>query len=189
MAAGGALAEPVDYKVVLGADASIKMPGPPGELRIWIGDPNVDPNLPRHMTRAEGIIPGIGQTAKVTPFAPAFEIDPAESICMGIDPTGSVVRFRLKPTKIGTFDVGADVKLFNSKDCSGTPVPKATETLQVQVIVDSDEIFQERTKQLGDVFWDKFLDFWSVALATFFALLLFLIRGRFKKWFSFESDK
>jgi hypothetical protein len=178
-----------DYKVVLGADARIKLPGPPGELRIWIGNPRVDPNLPSDMTRAEGAIPAIGQTAKVLPFAPAFEIDPAESICMAIDPTGSVVRFRLKPTKIGTFNVGADVKLFNSPNCSGTPVPKTTETLQVQVIVDSDEVFQERTKQLGKIFWDKFLEFWGFSLALFFALFLFLIKGRLKKWFSFENDK
>lgn len=177
-----------EYKVVLGADPLIKMPGVPGELRVWIGSSSVDPNLPGYMTRATGKLPAIGETAKVTPFAPAFEIEPKESICMGIDRTGSAVRFRLRPTRVGIFNVGADVQLFHSSDCSGAPVPKSTETLQITVVVDKDEVLQERTKRLGEVLWEKFLDFWGLSVALFFALLLFLIRGRLKKWFSFKSD-
>jgi hypothetical protein len=186
---GRAVSEVDNYKVVLGADASIKMAGPPGELRIWIGNPSVDPDLPGYMAQAEGTLPKVGQTAKVTPFAPAFEIDPPESICIGIHPTGSGVRFRLKPTKTGIFRVGADVMLFDSVDCSGTPVPKATESLQVEVIVDSKEAFLDRAKQLSDVFWEKVLEFWGLTSALFFALLLFLLKRRLKKWFSFEEDK
>jgi hypothetical protein len=177
-----------EYKVVLGADPLIKMPGVPGELRVWIGSSSVDPNLPGYMTRATEYLPAIGETAKVTPFAPAFEIEPNESICVGIDRTGSAVRFRLRPTRVGTFNVGADVQLFHSSDCSGAPVPKSTETLQITVVVDKDDVLQERTKRLGEVLWEKFLDFWGLSVALFFALLLFLIRGRLKKWFSFKSD-
>jgi hypothetical protein len=179
----------VDYKIVLGADARIKVPGLPGELRVWIGDPLTEPHLPSQMSRAEGRLPAIGQTAKVTPFAPAFEIDPGESVCVKIDPTGSVVRFKLKPTTVGIFNVGADVKLFSSDNCSGTPVPKTTETLQVEVIVDSSGELAEHTKQLWNVFWGKFVDFWGLATTLFFGLLLFLIRGKLKRWFSFESGK
>lgn len=177
-----------EYKVVLGADPLIKMPGVPGELRVWIGSSSVDPNLPGHMTKATGTLPAIGETAKVTPFAPAFDIEPIESICMGIDRTGSAVRFRLRPTRVGTFNVGADVQLFHSSDCSGAPVPKSTETLQITVVVDKDEVLQERTKRLREILWEKFLDFWGLSVALFFALLLFLIRGRLKKWFSFKND-
>jgi hypothetical protein len=177
--------KPEEYKVVLGADPKIKMPGIPGELRVWIGSPTIDPNLPTYLTRATGSLPAIGETAKVTPFAPAFDVEPKESICMGIDPTGSAVRFRLRPTKAGTFNVGADVQLFYSDNCSGTPVPKSTETLQVEVVVDTDEAFQARSNQLGQIFWEKFVDFWGVLVALFFGLVLFLIRGRLKKWFAF----
>lgn len=176
------------YKVVLAADPEIKIPGIPGELRVWIGSLRADPNLPNYMTRVAGNLPAIGDTAKVTPFALAFEIEPKESICMGIDPTGSAVRFRLRPTKAGTFNVGADVQLFKSSDCTGTPVPKSTETLQVTVIVDKDEVLQERTIELGEVLWKKFLEFWGLSVTLFFAMLLFLVRGRLKKWFSFKSD-
>ncbi|MEP6880322.1 MAG: toll/interleukin-1 receptor domain-containing protein [Nitrosospira sp.] len=178
-----------DYKVVLGADGKLKMPGIPGELRIWIGDPRVDPRLPSNMVQASSILPAIGGTARITPFAPAFEIEPKQSICMAIHSTGSATRFKLTPTKIGLFNVGADVQLFNSQNCDGTPVPKWTDTLQVTVVVNSDQAFEERTNQLGSILWEKFLDFWGLSIALFFALLLFLIRGRLKKWFSFGRDK
>lgn len=178
-----------DYKVVLGADANLKLPGVPGELRVWIGSPHVNPNLPDHMAQAGIILPAVGETAKITPFAPAFEIEPKESVCMAIHPTGSVSRFKLMPTKIGTFNVGADVQLFNAPECRGAPIPKWTDTLQVTVVVNSDEALQERTKQLGEIFWEKLKEFWGLSIALFFALLLFLIKKRLKKWFSFGNDK
>ncbi|MEO8787156.1 MAG: toll/interleukin-1 receptor domain-containing protein [Chitinophagaceae bacterium] len=187
------LADKEGYKVVLGADANLKLPGVPGELRVWIGSPYVIPNIPNDMIRRDIVFPPIGETAKITakitPFAPAFEIEPKESICMGVHPTGSESRFKLRPTRIGTFNVGADVQLFNAPECRGAPSPKWTDTLQVTVEVNSDEAFQERTKQLGEIFWEKLKEFWGFSIALFFALLLFLIRGRLKKWFSFGDDK
>ncbi|MEP6605976.1 MAG: toll/interleukin-1 receptor domain-containing protein [Nitrosospira sp.] len=187
------LADKEGYKVVLGADANLKLPGVPGELRVWIGSPYVIPNIPDDMIQRDIIFPPIGETAKITakitPFAPAFEIEPKESVCMGVHSTGSQSRFKLIPTRIGTFNVGADVQLFNAPECRGAPIPKWTDTLQVTVVVNSDEALQERTKQLGEIFWEKLKEFWGLSIALFFALLLFLIRGRLKKWFSFGDDK
>ena len=116
---------------MLGADPHLTLPGTPGELRVWIGSPNADPKLPIDMAQAERVLPAIGKTAKVTPFAPTFELEPKESVCMAIHPTGSNTRFKLIPTKIGIFNVGADVQLFNQPDCRGAPIPKWTDTLQL----------------------------------------------------------
>lgn len=178
-----------EYKVELGADALMKIPGIPGELRVWIGVPDYESNFPENMSQASGTLPAVGKTARVAPFAPGFVVEPKESICMKIHPRGSEVRFKLTPTKKGIFKVGADVYLFDSDDCSGTPIPKAAATLRVEVVVDTFKVIQEHTKKLWEVFWEKLLDFWGAVIALFFAVLLFLIRGRLKKLFGYEDDR
>lgn len=168
-----------EYKVELAADPTIKMPGPPGSLRVWIGIPGYKPsfregmNIAQTTLLAEGVV-----TARITPFAPAFKVNPAESSCMKIDPAGSEVGFKLIPTKGGTFDVGADVQLYDSIDCSGTPIPKATTSLKVKVIV-------IHIAPFVDAFWEWMLKFWVQFLALCSALFLFLIRKQLKRWFGF----
>jgi len=174
------------YKVELGADELIRMPGLPGELRVWIGRPDYDPDFPGSMVTAKGTLPAVGVTARITPFAPTFEVEPKESICMKIHPTGSEVRFKLKPTQKGIFNVGADVYLYESDDCSGPAIPKATTALRVEVKVDHVSVIVLHIKKLWEVFWEKLLEFWTAVIALFFALLLFLIRGRLKKWFGYK---
>ena len=121
------------------------------------------------------VIPALGDRARVTPLAPAFKVEPKDSGCIRIDPTGSQVSFTLTPTQGGTFDVGADVALYDTSDCSGTPIPKGTTTLKVQVVV-------KRAGQFLDVFWQELLKFWGVIIALFFAVIVFLIRKQLKKW-------
>lgn len=177
-----------DYKVVLGAESPIKIPGPPGRLRVWIGNKNYNPDIPKTMAQASSTIPALGTTAKVTPIAPAFEIEPKDSICVQIDPTGSDTFFILKPKEKGTYEVGANVLLYKSSDCSGTPIPKATTTLNVTVDVDDEKIQENRKKRFGEVFWEKILKFWGELLALVSALILFLLRRHLKKWFGFGED-
>jgi len=186
----GAMAVKFDeYKVQLGVDALMKIPGVPGELRVWIGAPEYAPEFREGMKKAAGSLPKVGETAKVTVFAPAFEVEPRESICMRLHPTGAEVRFMLRPTRKGVFNVSADVNLYGSDDCSGAPVPKAVETLQVTVKVDAGEVVGERAGEMWEVFWGKFLDFWGAVVALFFGLILFLLRGKLKKIFGFGGGK
>ena len=176
-----------EYKVVLAADKQMKIPGLPGELKVWIGSPDYKPAIPAHMAEAETTLPAVGESATVAPYAPSFDVDPAETQCIKIHPTGSEVRFTLTPKKAGTFEVGANVFLFNSPDCSGAPVPKTPASLSVTVQVDQKEMLRGMGKELWDVFWAKLLEFWGALLALVFALFLFLIRGKLKKWFGFKD--
>lgn len=175
------------YRVELGADETLKIPGIPGELRVWIGSPDHSADFPERMIRDETSVPALGDSAKVEPFAPAFEIDPPETECIKIHPSGSEVRFKLTPKKQGTFEVGANVYLFDSIDCSGSPIPKTAATLKVLVEVNQKDIFLGKLSELWDAFWEKFVEFWGALLAIFFGLLLFLIRGKLKKWFGYEE--
>lgn len=177
------------YKVELGADAHLQRPGPPGELTVWIGDPAFSPEFRPEMATTETTVPAIGQTARVTPLAPDFEVSPSQSICMKIHPTGSEAHFFLTPKTTGTFNVGAEVLLFESADCQGAPVPKSAATLKVEVVVNKGEVAQGYLLQLWDILWQGVLDFWKWLVAAIVALLIFLTRKRLKKWFGFDAPE
>ncbi|WP_163559307.1 hypothetical protein [Halomonas sp. NO4] len=185
--ASGAQAPPLleEYVVVLGADEQLTLPGLPGELRVWIGGTEFDADFPAHLIQDETTVPAVGDSARVAPFAPAFEIEPAQTQCIRIHPAGSEVRFQLTPQRAGTFDVGADVELFDSRDCSGAPVPKSAATLQIRVEVDRMAVAMGMASELWQVFWEKFLTFWGALFALLFGLLLYLIRGKLKERFGF----
>ena len=154
----------------------------------WISSSSFTPTFPTRITQDEKRIPALGESARVEPFAPAFKIEPAETQCIKIHPSGSEVRFKLIPEKSGTFDVGANVFLFDSLDCAGSPIPKTAASLKVTVEVNQKEIFLEKAKDLWDIFWEQFLDFWAAFVAIIFALILFLIRGKLKQWFGFDNE-
>jgi hypothetical protein len=177
-----------EYRVVLGADEKIRIPGLPGELRVWIGSPSHKPDFPDDMVKDETAIPAVGESATVQPFAPAFKIDPIKTQCIKIHPSGSEVRFKLTPQKQGTFEVGADVHLFDSSDCSGSPIPKTTSTMKVLVEVNQKENFLEKVNELWNILWEKFVEFWAALLVIFFGVILFFIRVKLKKWFGYEGD-
>ena len=175
------------YKVVLGADREIRVPGPDGRLKVWIGGPNNQPNFQDDTDLVKGVamMPAVGRTAKVTPIAPDFDTGSAKDKCISIHPTGVYATFSLKPLNMkisNTYNVGATVDLYDSNNCSGAAIPKETTAIKVRVLVNVTPPIEEIEK----IFWDKLLGFWGGVLALFFALLLFLLRQRLKKWFGFE---
>ncbi|MCW9005634.1 MAG: LysM peptidoglycan-binding domain-containing protein [Gammaproteobacteria bacterium] len=176
------------YNVVLGADKKLELPGLPGELRIWIGDPDVKPDVPDEMTRDAAIIDATGGWAKVKPFSTAFKFDPEESDCIEIHPTGSTVRFKLLPQKSGVFEVGADVNLYHSSTCEGSAIPKPAASLKVTVEVDGLEMFLGKIYELWVIFWAKFLDFWAAFLVISFGLIIFLYRKKLKQKFGYSDE-
>ncbi len=176
-----------DYLVDLRIDADLKLPGDPGILEVWIGDESKKPENEAEKAVAETTIPAIGQTAKVKPVAPMFKVDPVEFICMKVHPSGSVATFTLTPLKTGKHDVGAIVHMYETDDCTGAPVPKSVKELEVTVRVGAREKAKEYGLQLWEKFWNGFLEFWEWAVATLFALLVFLIRKQLKRLFGFED--
>lgn len=186
MGSGNTIEKLKDYAVVVAADKRINIPGPPGEMRVWIGTPHFRPATAEGMRSGETIIPALSDTAKITPFTPGIEVVPKESICEKIDPTGSEVRFQLKPLTKGTFRVGADVALYASNDCSGRPIPKTTSTVEVEVAVDVIAKIEQHGDEVAGETWKAFLAFWGKVVALLFALLLFLLRRHLYRWFGFK---
>lgn len=178
-----------NYSVVVAADRQIKVPGPPGEMRVWIGNPLIKPLITGDMHSGETILPALSDTAKITPFTPGMEVLPKESVCEKIHPTGSEVRFQLKPSAKGTYKVGADVALYTTSDCSGRPIPKATSTVQVEVTVDMIAKIEQHGDEVAAETWKAFLEFWGKVAALIFALFLFLLRKRLFKLFGIKQDE
>ena len=178
-----------EYRVILGADSLMKLPGLPGELRVWIGDSSYSSNMSARMARDTADIPALGEWATINPFAPGFQIEPPETPCITIHPSGSEVIFELIPERSGTFEVGVTVNLYNSSTCSGSPIPKTAANLMVTVEVDRAEKIKASLSDLWNIFWLKLLDFWGALLALFFGLILFIIRGRLKRWFGYNGNR
>lgn len=174
------------YTIKVAADTKLQIPGGKGELRVWIGDEGFSPVFDSSMNEASGLLPALGNTAKVEAYAPDFEVEPNTSQCIILHPTGSEVRFHLTPKQAGVYKVGANVNLYHSDDCSGAAIPKTAESLQVSVDVNSKALREGKQKELFDIFWEKLLDFWGALLALLFGLILFLVRDKLKKLFGFE---
>jgi hypothetical protein len=188
--AAGNGASPLEkYKVELGVTNEIFRPGPPGQLEVWISDPSFSAGFTEDMATAEKTIAALAPFARVTPEAPDFEVNPKQSICIKIDPTGSKVHFDITPKHTGTFNVGASVLLYETNDCTGAPVPKSAADLEVEVKVNPQGWLKYYLLQLWDVLWEGVLNFWGWLVATIFALLGFLIRKKIKKRFGFNAPE
>ena len=173
-----------DYSLQINATRELKIPGPPGKLSVWIGLARNAPAVSSRDVSASRSLRETGRTAKITPIALGMDTDPPTG-CLKIDPDGSEKIFSLRPRSRGSFQVGASVELFNSDDCSGTPVPKSSELITVKVKVG----YASRVDELAATAWQALLDFWAQALALVSALLLFLLRKQLAGWFGFRQQK
>ncbi|BBB28998.1 hypothetical protein [Neptunomonas japonica] len=176
------------YKVEITANTRLDIPGPVGELRVWIGNPDSGAIVPAGMASSTTTIPAAGETAKIEAIAPEFNITPKNIQCIKIHPKGSELSFILVPIKAGTFQVGANINLFESADCSGIPVPRTAATLNVTVNVDSSGLFKEKLIELLSVFWKKLLEFWETLLVSIFGIILFLAKDKLKLLFGKKDD-
>ena len=171
-------------KAELAADPVITTPGNPGDLRVWIGDPDLKAKFPGGMTTASAVIVTSlePRTVRVTPNAPAFNVTP-ESTCSKFDPAGTTVPFKLVPKleQAGKYRVGAGVWLYDSIDCTGVPNPKEAPDLQVQVVV------KILPPDLFKSLRDAISKFWKELLGLVVAFLLYLARDFLKKVFGFED--
>lgn len=170
------------YAVKLSVDSSIKLPGPGGVLRVWIGDPGHVPEASTDMIETSKLIPKVGAYANIEPRAIAFEVVPTGSKCIEVDPTGSTVDFVLHPKRTGTFKVSATINLYNDPECSGPAKLKPAPDLVVRVVVDNQVIWSDRITNFTTVFWTKLLDFWGEILAGVSGIVALLFRKHIAKW-------
>ncbi len=177
-----------EYEIKLAADAQMSIPGPPGTLIVWIGSIAYTPDFSASFATDQETIPNLGDFAKVRPIAPNFTIDPSETQCFRIVPSGSQKKFTLTPKSSGEFRISAEVELYDSNDCWGAPVPKSSSTLEVKVSVNEAGYVKRGIAELAEVFWEKLVDFWGALVALFFGLILYLIRGKLKRWFGYGGS-
>jgi hypothetical protein len=169
------------YAVQVSATESMKLDREPGQLSIWIGIEGRAPSAEAGMATAESQL-GVGNTALVTPFAPGFKLGPETPTCQLLDPTGTQVRYSLTPLARGHYEVGANVNLFASADCSGPAVPKATKLIQVSVTVAVADGIEDGVLQMISATWKKVMAFWGAALAAISGALLFALRRKLAVW-------
>ena len=119
--------------------------------------------------------------ARVTPRAPDFIIDSEVPQIVQVTSSGTAASFSLKPKKIGVFKVSAKVEFSSTKDFSEIDGTQWTNSLSVDVRVNSVERRKNRIEELCSVAWEKIKDFWEAFVALFFGALLFVIRKYTKK--------
>ena len=130
----------------------------------------------------------VGDYAEITPYGPGFQVSPIQQQCVKIHPSGSEVKFSITPDEAGDLTVSANIKLYTTADCSGTPVPKTAADLKVTVYVDKAKEREKKKKEFTDIFWEKLKEFWGALLAIVFGLILFLLRKKLKAWFGYEAN-
>ena len=178
-----------DFKVVLSVD-SIMYLGQSGMMQVWIGDKNIDVTFSEGMTQDEKTLPSsIGQYAKITPYAPDFEVTALSTIlCYKIDPSGSEIRYSLVPKDEGDYKVSADIELYETSDCTGIAVPKTARALSVSVGVNMNKEISKGIHKMESVVWDKFMVFWIALITLIFGAAIFVIRKYIKNKTGFEDS-
>lgn len=178
------------YSVVVDADKLIRIPGPPGYLKVWIGSSANKPAARAQSALAEKRLSGNpGQAVKVTPFAPGILEQPKEGDCTELSPEGAEFQYELSPKNPGTYKVGADVALYTTPDCRDTPKRKAADLVAVSVEISVTNIVKNGSDDIAASTWKGFLDFWTQAVGLLFALMLFLLRKRLFEWFGFKGKE
>lgn len=171
-------------KAELAATPVITTPGPPGDMRVWIGDTGHEASFPSGMNVASAVISTsiTPQTVLVTPNAPAFNIEP-QNKCQRFDPTGTTVNFQLTPKfeRNETYPVGARIEIFDQDNCKGDPIPKAAADIQVkvEVTVRPDDTFKLIRENISKLVAGLF--------ALIVAFILFKARKLLKDKFGFED--
>ena len=177
-----------DYTVALDVTKEIFLDSK-ATLRVWIGkDVPLPKQIPSTVRDTSTIPANIGDYARITPFAPDFEVGPEESQTMHIDPSGASVLFYLTPTKQGEFLISAKIELYDNPDLEGVAVPKTSEIVSVLVTVDKKAAVKSRFGQLGNIAWDEFVKFWGALVALLFGVALFVVRKFFRKKTGYDGS-
>lgn len=151
-----------DYAVLVSASESIPLrKKEPGMLIVWIGVAGTAPARDRGTATAGGSLGPGANAVLVEPVPVGLGIIPQKAICRRLDPAGTQIRYQLHPNARGTFQVGPDVKLFASPDCTGPPLPGLPHRVQVEVAVPFWDATLDGVLDLARVTWNEFLAFWG----------------------------
>lgn len=162
------------------------------KLKIWIGEEKeaekYQPKENNKMAHDTVVFSAVNATyARITPSAPEFEVEP-KSIIVPIVATGVEKTFVLTPKQEGTFQVSAEIELFDNKDCIGVGKPVASGEVIVEVSVDNMGHFKKFLRRLGSEFGSQFETFFAALLVILFGALIFVIRKFIKKKTDYNDD-
>ena len=124
----------------------------------------------------------------VTPIAPGFDVDPAESKIIDFDPTGTEIQFKITPREKGPKMISAEVELLENADGSGNVRLKSSGQVSVVVKVDGWGIIEGGLVELFKVVWDIFKKYWPAFVTLVFGALLFVARKYIKKKTGYGGD-
>lgn len=189
-----------NYSVLAATVPLITDAGPLHKLTVWIG--SQEKSAKKQKTFAAGLTVAetpfnspTSNSARITPKStiPGVKFDP-EKICSNIDlqGDGSSKDFYWQlpsTTPNTTFEVGAEVGLYGSTDCSGTATDNDPKSVAIRVALVQESGLTRFFKQILSATEKGFLDFWGKFVAIFFALLLFLVRKKLFAWCGFKQDK
>ncbi|MBD3800074.1 MAG: hypothetical protein IE886_01240 [Campylobacterales bacterium] len=88
-------------------------------MRVWIGTKPYAPEYGEHVAVSTAPLYVASISAKVTPEAPDFDVEPSGTDCLLVDETGSEVVFMLTPRRSGTFEVGAPCQSLSHRGLYG----------------------------------------------------------------------
>lgn len=167
----------------------LRVPGPPGELKIWIGQPNFLPAPATGDVVSRVNLYGTAPYALVHPYVHARKVDivPATAQCIRTQPQGTVAVFKVTPHQSGELRIDATVSLFDTEGCQGTPRPVPVDELSITVVFAPWTWLMESALELGADTWQWFTKLWGAVLALLSGLLLFLLRKKIFKRFGYAA--
>lgn len=175
-----------DYQVLLEADKKMKV-GRKSYFRVWIGDEEYMPKQVEDIVRDTATVhTESGSYALVTPIAPDFEVVPDTAQRIPLKTTGSSAVFTLTPLKRGKLFVSATVVIYDSE---GNEDPQSTERLSVRVSSGFWDRQEDHANEMEDVFWDKFMSFYTALVVLVLGALLFVIRRYIKKKTGYDEKE
>lgn len=175
-----------DYRVLLEADKKMKV-GSTSYFRVWIGDEEYMPKQVKDIVRDTTTVHAESNSyALVTPIAPDFKVEPNAAQRIPLKTTGSSAVFTLTPLKRGKLFVSATVVIYDSE---GNEDPQSTERLSVRVSSGFWDRQEDHANEMENVFWDKFMSFYTALVVLILGALLFIIRRYIKKKTGYDEKE
>ena len=175
-----------DFQVLLEADKKMKV-GKKSYFRVWIGAEEYMPKQVEDIVRDTATVHAESNSyALVTPIAPDFEVVPEAAQRIPLQARGSSAVFTLTPLKKGESFVSATVVIYDSE---GNEDPQSTERLSVKVSSNFWGRQENHANEMENVFWDKFMSFYTALVVLVLGALLFVIRRYIKKKTGYDDEK
>ena len=178
------------YKVELTANKKMKV-GEEQFCRVWIGGENQLPQPMEELVRDTTTVTAYSNSyAVVTLIAPKCKIDPDTPQTLPLKAAGSSVVYTLTPLKRGNSYVTATVNIYDSE---GNEYPQSIKRLSVKISSNFWSNFWDRqgdhATEMEEVFWKKFIPFFSALLVLLLGAALFVVRKYIKKKTGYDEKE